>query len=158
MKPKFPVQKKNLVVCPCECIYVYHNRYTWYICITMMIYTSLHEYPYPLIQRKSIPQTSLVIILTHTRTHVCTHAIDILPQNVLRRNCNGKCIEWIEGHYLAVMVEVYTWYNCIAMMIYTSLHEYPYPLIQRKSIPQTSLVIILTHTRTHVRTHAIVKI
>ena len=28
-----------------------------------------------------------------------------------------------------------------------SLHEYLYSLIQRKSIPQTSLVIILTHKR-----------
>ena len=37
------------------------------------------------------------------------------------------------------------------MMIYTSLQAYLYPLIQRKSIPQTSLVITLTHTRTHTR-------
>ena len=28
------------------------------------------------------------------------------PQNALRRNCNGKWIEWIEGHYLEVVVEV----------------------------------------------------
>ena len=28
----------------------------------------------------------------------------ILPQNTLRRDC--KCIEWIEGHYLEVVVEV----------------------------------------------------
>ena len=31
----------------------------------------------------------------------------ILPQNALRRDCNGKCIEWIKGHYLEVVVEVY---------------------------------------------------
>ena len=30
----------------------------------------------------------------------------ILPQNALRRVCNGKCIVWIEGHYVEVMVEV----------------------------------------------------
>ena len=28
----------------------------------------------------------------------------ILPQNALRRDCNGKCIDWIEGHYLEVVV------------------------------------------------------
>ena len=28
----------------------------------------------------------------------------ILPQNALKRDCNGKCIEWIEGHYLEVVV------------------------------------------------------
>ena len=28
----------------------------------------------------------------------------ILPQNALRRDCNGKCIEIIEGHYLEVVV------------------------------------------------------
>ena len=30
----------------------------------------------------------------------------ILPQNALRRDYNSKCIEWIEGHYLEVVVEV----------------------------------------------------
>ena len=30
-----------------------------------------------------------------------------LPPNALRRNCNGKCIELIEGHALEVVVEVY---------------------------------------------------
>ena len=69
MKPKSPVQKNNLVVFPYEYTHVYPYRYTWYICIAMMIYTSLQEYLYPLIQRKSIRQTSLVITLTHTRTH-----------------------------------------------------------------------------------------
>ena len=69
MKPKFPVQKNNLVVIPYEYTYVYPYRTTWYICIAMMIYTSLQEYQYPLIQRESIPQTSLVITLTHTRMH-----------------------------------------------------------------------------------------
>ena len=29
-----------------------------------------------------------------------------LPQNALRRDFNGKCIELIEGHYLEVVVEV----------------------------------------------------
>ena len=56
---------------------MYPKRYTWYICIAMMIYTSLQVYLYPLIQRKSIPQTSLVITLTHTRTHT--------------RNCKSLC-------------------------------------------------------------------
>ena len=31
----------------------------------------------------------------------------ILPQNALRRDFNGKCIELIEGHYLEVVVEVF---------------------------------------------------
>ena len=31
----------------------------------------------------------------------------ILPQNALRRDCNIKYIEWIEGRYLEVVVEVY---------------------------------------------------
>ena len=69
MKPKSPVQKNNLVVFPYEYTRVYPYRYTWYICIAMMKYTSLKEYLYPLIQRKSIPLTTLVITLTHTRTH-----------------------------------------------------------------------------------------
>ena len=30
-----------------------------------------------------------------------------LPQNALRRDCNGKCIEIIEGHYLEVVVLLY---------------------------------------------------
>ena len=50
----------------------------------------------------------------------------------------------------------YTWYICIALMICTSLHDYLYPMTQRRSIPQTSLVINLTQT--HARTHAIVKV
>ena len=36
-----------------------------------------------------------------TKTHIC-----ILPQNALRRDCNDKYIELIEGHYLKVVVEV----------------------------------------------------
>ena len=28
----------------------------------------------------------------------------ILPQNALKRDFNGKCIELIEGHYLEVVV------------------------------------------------------
>ena len=56
---------------PCEYTHMYPNRYTRYICIAFMICTSLQDYHilYPLIQRKSILQTSLVIILTHARTH-----------------------------------------------------------------------------------------
>ena len=46
MKPKTPVQKNNLVVIPYEYTHVYPYRYTWYICIAMMIYTSLQEYLY----------------------------------------------------------------------------------------------------------------
>ena len=34
----------------------------------------------------------------------------ILPQSALRRDCNGKCIELIEGHYLEVVVEVYVYF------------------------------------------------
>ena len=54
MKRKSPVQKNNLVVFPCETEYtdVYPNNYTrntWYICIAMMICTSLQEYLYSLI-------------------------------------------------------------------------------------------------------------
>ena len=44
MKPKFPVQKNNLVVFLYEYTHVYSYKYTWYICIAMMIYTSLQEY------------------------------------------------------------------------------------------------------------------
>ena len=29
-----------------------------------------------------------------------------LSQNALKRDCSGKCIEWVEGHYLEVVVEV----------------------------------------------------
>ena len=31
---------------------------------------------------------------------------NVIPQNALWRDCNGKWIEWIEGHYLEVVVEV----------------------------------------------------
>ena len=30
-----------------------------------------------------------------------------LPQNALKRDCNGKCTELIEGHYLEVVVLLY---------------------------------------------------
>ena len=66
MKPKSPVQKNNLVVFPYEYTHVYPYTYTWYICIAMMIYTSLQEYLYPLTQQKSIPQNL-------TRHHFDTH-------------------------------------------------------------------------------------
>ena len=63
MKPKSPVQKNNLVVFPYEYTHVYPYRNTWYICIAMMIYTSLQEYffIYPLIQQKSIRGNSSVL-------------------------------------------------------------------------------------------------
>ena len=73
MKPRSPLQKNNIVVFPCEYTYVYPNRYIWFICIAMMICTSPQEYLYPLIQQKSIPQTSHIIILPHT--HAGTQAI-----------------------------------------------------------------------------------
>ena len=40
--------------------------------------------------------------------------VAILPQNALRRDCNDKCIEWIEGHYEEVVVEVYFYCMLIA--------------------------------------------
>ena len=66
MKPKSPVQKNNLVVFPYEYTRVYPYRYTWYICIAVMKYTSLQEYLYPLIQRKSL-------YANLTRHHLDTH-------------------------------------------------------------------------------------
>ena len=39
-----PVQKNKLVVFPYEYTLMYPYRYTWYICIAMMMYTSLQEY------------------------------------------------------------------------------------------------------------------
>ena len=39
---------------------------------------------------------------------ICTTII--LPPNALRRDCNGKCVELIEGHALEVVVEVYIWW------------------------------------------------
>ena len=41
----------------------------------------------------------------------------ILPQNALRRDFNGKCIELIEAHYLEVVVEVYI-YNVNNLIIF----------------------------------------
>ena len=38
------------------------------------------------------------------QTRACFARATILPQNALRRDCNGKCIEIIEGHYLEVVV------------------------------------------------------
>ena len=73
MKPKSPVQKNNLVVFPYEYTHVYPYRYTWYICIAMMIFTSLQEYLYPLIQRKSIPQ-NLGLTRHHFDTYTHAHA------------------------------------------------------------------------------------
>ena len=68
-KAQIPCTKEKLSRFPYEYTYVYPYRDTWYICIAMMKYTSLQKYLYPLIQRKFIPQTSIVITLTHTRTH-----------------------------------------------------------------------------------------
>ena len=39
-----------------------------------------------------------------------------LPQNALRRDSNGKCIERVEGHYLEVVVEVYVHMNCLKIV------------------------------------------
>ena len=36
----------------------------------------------------------------------CGFSMGTLPPNALRRDCNGKCIEYIEGHALEVVVEV----------------------------------------------------
>ena len=65
MKPKSPVQKNNLVDFPYEYTHVYPYRYTWYICIAMMIYTSLQEY------LKKIYSANLTRhhFDTHTHTH-----------------------------------------------------------------------------------------
>ena len=56
----------------------------------------------PKTQSFSIIINSLIIQGT-----VCIHKMYILPPNALRRDCNGKCIELIEGHALEVVVEVY---------------------------------------------------
>ena len=40
----------------------------------------------------------------------------ILPLNAFRRDCNGKCIDGIEGHYLEVVVEVEV-YICLFVNI-----------------------------------------
>ena len=40
----------------------------------------------------------------------------ILPPNALWRYCNGKCIEYIEGHALEVVVEVYI--NCLKLQYF----------------------------------------
>ena len=45
--------------------------------------------------------TACEFVCTCVFIHVC-----ILQQNALRRDCNGKCIELMKGHYLVVMVEV----------------------------------------------------
>ena len=40
----------------------------------------------------------------HRQVYLDFGRAGILPQNALRRDCNGKCIEIIEGHYLEVVV------------------------------------------------------
>ena len=41
-------------------------------------------------------------------TYTCISQLKAtLPQNALKRDCNGKCIELIEGHYLEVVVLLY---------------------------------------------------
>ena len=67
MKTKSSVQKNNLVIFPCEYTHVYPNRYTWYICIALMICTRLQEYLYPLISTK-------IYFKNATRHHFDTHA------------------------------------------------------------------------------------
>ena len=70
MKPKSPVQKNNLAFFHMNIPVCTPYRYTWYICIAMMKYTSFQEYLYPMILRKSILQTSLSSLWhTHARTH-----------------------------------------------------------------------------------------
>ena len=48
---------------------------------------------------------NIIVQMVYIFGCVCV-LVDMLPQNALRRDCNGKCIELIEGHYLAVMAEV----------------------------------------------------
>ena len=60
----------------------------------------------------------------HTRTYTC-----ILPQNALRRDCNGKCIEWIKGHYLGVVVEVY--HGCVYIVSICDKQRIPWWTIER---------------------------
>ena len=57
----------------------------------------------------------------------------ILPQNALKLDCNGKCIERIEGHYLEVVVLLYI--ECllgrsvIFWGILTSIAKKPYMFV-----------------------------
>ena len=46
---------------------------------------------------------------TRPKANAIVHQVvhGILPPNALRRDCNGKCIELIEGHALEVVVEVF---------------------------------------------------
>ena len=46
-----------------------------------------------------------VATITHN-AHVRNETFT-LPQNASRRDCNGKCIELIEGNYLEVVVLLY---------------------------------------------------
>ena len=40
------------------------------------------------------------------------NTLGILPQNALKRDFNGKCIELIEGHYVEVVVLLYLMQTC----------------------------------------------
>ena len=51
--------------------------------------------------------TAYVVYIMHAAGRVNILFVHILPQNALRRDCNGKCIEIIEGHYLEVVVLLY---------------------------------------------------
>ena len=52
-----------------------------------------------------IDQSSINLFTENDATNI---PVGTLPQNALRRDCNGKCIEIIEGHYLEVVVLLYT--------------------------------------------------
>ena len=51
-------------------------------------------------------------------TQILMHFDNIFSLNALRHDCNGKCIEWIEGHYLEVVVEVCC---LIALLLFSCL-------------------------------------
>ena len=58
--------------------------------------------------------------------------ITILPQTALRRDCKGKCIEWIEGHYLEVVVEVYLMKHNGVILYHLYLHVGEYRLLRKQ--------------------------
>ena len=87
MKPKSPVQKNNLVVFSCEYPNGLPNRYAWYICIAMMIYTSLQEYIYISADLTKIYSANLTRHHFDTHTHAHTQllkSIGVLDSAVLK--------------------------------------------------------------------------
>ena len=44
--------------------------------------------------------------LTYIKIRILYNYKYYIPQNALMRDCNGKCIEYTEGQYLEVVVEV----------------------------------------------------